>query len=158
MEEDKKSLTERIEALESLETKANPPKKFRMPYRGKVGKAKMKKGYITVVTINDNKSVDFTKDRIIDGTIKLQGGDLSFHAVDPEDVFTYKGKPLIFQAKRKLNPYNPLSGKHETYGQKYVMARMEGDKISMKKSIGWIGWVLGIIILAVIGYAVLSGK
>lgn len=158
MEEDNRTLKERIEALEYLERHENPPKKFRMPGRGKISKTKMKKGYITVVTINDNKSVDFTRDRIIDGTIKLQGGDLSFHAVDPEDVFTYKGKPLIFQPKRKLNPYNPLEGKHETYGQKYIMARMEGDKISLKKSMGWLGWVLGLIVLAVIGYAVISGK
>jgi len=158
MEEDNRTLKDRIEALEGLTKEEYKPKKFRLPGKGKISKAKMKKGYVTIATINDNKEIDFTKDRIIDGTIKLQGGDLSFHAVDPSDIFSYKGKPFIFQPKRKLNPYNPLEGKHETYGQKYIMARMEGDKISLKKSMGWIGWVLGLIVLAVIGYAVISGK
>lgn len=154
---EERSLRERLEALEDRERDKYPSKPFKIPMKGRVGNAKIKKGFVTVVTIADNKNVDFAKERIIDGTIKLQQGDLSFHAIDPEDIFFYKGKPLLFQPKRKLNPYNPLKGKHETYGQKYVMARMEGDKIALKKSIGW-GMGIGVLVLVgIIAYAIITG-
>jgi len=154
---DERSLRERIEHLESLGRSKDYSKKFRVPGRGKVSNFKVKKGFVTIVAINENKEIDFTKERIIDGTIKLQKGDLSFHAIHADDIFTYKGKPLIFQPKRKLNPYNPLKGKHETYGQKYIMARMEGDKISLKKSLGWGAGIGGLIVIGIIAYALITG-
>ncbi len=99
-------------------------------------------------------TVDFIKEPIIDGTIKL--GD-SYHAVEEYDIFNYKGKPFIFLPKSKINPYNPLTGSHETYGQKYVMARMEGERIISKKQMGW-GISIGVmIIVGVIVYALWSG-
>jgi len=154
---EERSLKERLDALEDAERAKNPPKTFKVPMKGRVGNSKVKKGFVTIITIADNKNVDFTKEQIIDGTIKLQKGDLSFHAIDPEDIFFYKGKPLLFQPKRKLNPYNPLKGKHETYGQKYIMARMEGDKLSIKKSMGW-GIGIGVlVIVGIIVYAVITG-
>lgn len=153
---EEKSLKQRLEELERKTTEPTT-KPFRMPFRGRVGNGKIKKGYVTIVTIQDNHAVDFTKEQIIDGTIKLSKGDLSIHSLDPKDIFFYKNKPLIFQPKKSLNPYNPLKGEHETYGQKYVMARMEGDKLSLKKSIGWMGSIIGIVILGIIAYAFITG-
>ena len=149
------SINERMEKLEAaLDAGVKPPKKMKLPIKAKVGNAKMKGGYATVVEIAENKNVDFKKTPITDGTVKL--GD-TFHAVGGDDLFFYKGKPLFFQCKNKLNPYNPLAGKHETYGQKYVMARMEGDKLTFKKKMGW-GISIGVIaIVAIIGYSVLTG-
>ena len=148
---------ERIEAkLDEQDNKAKP-KKFNLPAKGKVSNAKMKHGYATVIEFNENRNIDFLKIQIVDGTIKL---DDTFHALKADEVFFYKGKPVIFQPKNKLNPYNPLKGKdgkHETYGQKYVMARMEGDKLSLKKKIGW-GMGIGIlVIIGIIAYSVLGG-
>ncbi len=154
--EDNKSLKEEIQELKELisENQNNKPKKFRIPRKARVGKVKMKKGFVTIIVIGENKSLDFIKEPIVDGTIKLKD---TFHAVDDEDVFFYKNKPVIIQAKSKLNPYNPLRGEHETYGQKYVMARMEGDKIVSKKQMGWGLTIGGIIIAAIIGYSFLTG-
>jgi hypothetical protein len=122
--------------------------------KARLGNSKIKKGFVTVAIINDNMSIDFTKEAIIDGTIKLND---TFHAVEDFDIFNYKGKPFVFQAKSKLNPYNPLEGKHQTYGQKYVMARMEGDKITAKKNLGW-GVSIGVlIIVGIIAYALITG-
>ncbi len=150
------TLNERIRRLEEGEREITT-KPFKIPFKGRIGRSKIKKGYVTVVTIQDNHVVDFTKEKIVDGTIKLEQGDLSFHSLDAKDIFFYKNKPLIFQAKRKLNPYNPLGGSHETYGQKYIMARMEGDKISLKKGFGWGASIGGIIILGIIAYAFITG-
>jgi len=157
-----KTIREELEEIKDIvrdggekKKKVKKIKNFRMPFKARISKNNLKKGYLTVAVINDNMVVDFIKQPIKDGTIKL---DDTFHAVEEFDIFNYKGKPLIFQAKSKLNPYNPLRGDNETYGQPYVMARMEGDKITAKKKIG-IGMSIGaLIIAAVIVYALFTGR
>ena len=156
--EDTKSLRDEVLELKDLiknkvEGK-NSSKKFRLPWKARVNRLKLKKGYITIGVIEDNMNLDFRKEPIIDGTIKL---DNTYHAVEEFDIFNYKNKPFIFQCKSKINPYNPLKGEHETYGQKYVMARMEGERIISKKQMGW-GISIGIlIIVGVIIYALATG-
>ena len=158
MEEEKneirdKSLKEKVDEIYYSEDRKKQ-KKFKIPFKGRVGKSKLKNGYITVVSIEENRNLDFIREPIIDGTIKLQD---TFHAIDETDVFFYKNKPIVFQAKKKLNPFNPLEGLNETYGQKYVMARMEGDKIITKKSMG-MGMSIGLLIIgAVIAYGIFFG-
>lgn len=156
MEEEEKPRTlERIEKLlvEQKDEKKKK-KKFRLPSKAKVNNKRLKEGYTTIVVIEDNKNIDFVKEPIIDGTIKLID---TFHATNPDDIFSYKGKPIIFLPKRSLNPYNPLQGEHETYGQKYVMARMEGDKIITKKKMGMGLAIGGLIIVALVVYAIFGG-
>ena len=157
MEQEGKTLKDEIRELKGIleQTKdSKDSKPFKIPFKSKLSKSKLSKGYVTVAIIYDNKNLDFVKEPIIDGTIKL---DDTFHAVEDFDIFHYKGKPFIFQPKSKLNPYNPLEGVHETYGQKYVMSRMEGDKITGKKKIG-LGLSIGaLIIVGIIVYALFTG-
>jgi len=129
-------------------------KGFKIPMKARVNKKKLKEGYVTIVEIGENKNVSFTKEPIVDSTIKLKD---TFHTLTSDDIFFYKGKPLIIQAKGRINPYNPLDGPNETYGQKYIMARMEGDKLITKKSIGWGMGIGAIVILGIIAYAILGG-
>ena len=155
--EQEKSIRDELREMKSIleeKTTTKKPKPFRLPFRAKLSKGKLSRGYITVAIINDNMGIDFIREPIIDGTIKL---DDTFHAVEDYDIFHYKGKPFIFQSKSKLNPYNPLAGEHETYGQKYVMSRMEADKITGKKKIG-LGISIGVlIIVGVVIYALFTG-
>ena len=156
MEEKEKTLREEILDLKEVvrEGTQKKQKPFKIPFKARLNKAKLRQGYLTIAVINDNMSLDFIREPIIDGTIKLED---TFHAIEEFDIFNYKGKPFIFQPKSKLNPYNPLKGQHETYGQKYVMARMEGDRIISKKKIG-IGISIGVlIIVGVIAYALFTG-
>jgi len=161
---EEKSIREEIGELKDIIQEGGKPKKktkpFRIPWGARVGNNKLKKGYITIAIIQDNMSVNFKKEPIIDGTIKLHDTyDTydTYHAVEDFDIFNYKGKPFIFQAKSKLNPYNPLKGDHETYGQKYIMARMEGERIIAKRQIGW-GMSIGLlIIVGVVIYALITG-
>lgn len=158
MGEKERTLKEEVLELKDMiregDIKEKKERKFKLPFKSKVGKSKLSKGYLTIGVIHDNMTVDFVKEPIIDGTIKL--GD-SYHAVEEFDIFNYKGKPFIFQCKSKLNPYNPLKGQHETYGQKYVMARMEGERIISKKQMG-LGISIGVlIIVGVIVYALWTG-
>ena len=128
-------------------------KKFRLPFKAKVSKRRMREGYTTVMVVNENRNVDFTREPIKDSTYNLND---TFHAIQSEDVLFYKGRPLVIQVKKKLNPYSS-DGDNETYGQKYVMARMEGDKLTLKKKLGW-GMSIGfIIVIGIIAYAVITG-
>ena len=137
-------------------------KKFRLPRKGKVSKGKIKKGFMTIMRIDDNGNVAFEKQRIKDATYQLSTGD--YHTSNKEDILSYKGKPFVIQPTKKINPYNPntaktidekvvgpLEGENETYGQKYIRARMLADTIKVKGKGG------SIIIWLLIGGAVLFG-
>jgi hypothetical protein len=158
--EEEKSLTDKVNEIYGAfnEMDKKKIKKFRLPRRGKVSKRQVRKGYATIVRIDDNRNVDFEKRPIEDTTYRLKAGD--YHTTNEEDIFTYKGKPLIFQPVKKLNPYNPLVGENETYGQKYVMARMLGDAIKLvgKKKGGAFLWIiLGIVVIGAI-YFIIKNK
>jgi hypothetical protein len=162
METNEKSLKEKVdELMKEKNDKINEiytEKKFRMPMKSKVSNGKVKKGFATVMTIKENNNIDFVRKQIIGNTIKLEDGEpISIHALQKEDLFFYKGKPFIFQPKGNLNAWNPLKQKDETYGQPLVMARMEGDKLSIKKGIGKGGWIVGAVILGIIAYAFITG-
>jgi len=147
----------------SKDSKRNKKKKaFRLPFRARVNKSNLRKGYLTIIVLHENMGIEFIKEPIIDGTIKLHD---TYHALEEFDIFHYKGKPMIIQPKSKLNPHNPfrpkennpLNGPHETYGQKYVMARMEGDKIVSRRKMG-LGLSIGALLIgAVIVYALITG-
>ncbi len=157
-----KTLKEKVDLLfkekEDGDKKVYKEKKFRFPWKARVSKSRMRKGFVTVVTIYDNSNVEFIKKKIIGGTIKLDDDPVSIHAINPEDIFFYKGKPFILQPKKRLNPYNPLKKDDETYGQKYVMGRMEGDKIAVKKSFGkWGVWLGVLAVIGIVLYVILGG-
>lgn len=144
------SLKDKIENLGRIKKEAEEKKKkkFKIPMRGRPSKRKLKKGYMVVMRIDDNGNCDFEKQQIEDSTYRLKGGD--YHTSEKKDMLFYKGKmPLVIQPVKKLNPYNPLFGKNETYGQPYVMARMLKDSIKVKKNQG------NLILWLVIGGAIL---
>ena len=159
-----KDLVKKFEELENQEKKKK--KKFRLPFKAKISNRKMREGYVTVLIIRDNRNIDFVKEPIIDSTFKLND---TIHALEDKNVFFYKSKPFIIQPKKKLTQYNPkeveviqndkdpLDCPNQTYGQKYVMARMESDKLTLKKQIGW-GMSIGVlVIVGIIVYSLFTG-
>lgn len=148
-------LTKRLEQLEAQLNKTQT-RKFRIPRRGKLTKRQQRRGYAIIQRIDDNGNVDFEKKRLDGETYRLSTG--SYHTSDEKSILSYKGKPFIIQPTKKLNPYNPLRGENETYGQDYVMARMLGDTIKVKgKGGAQIVWIIGIAIAAYLGYSMLTG-
>jgi len=142
------------ELNENLKNQKPKKKEFKIPFSSRISKSKLRQGYVTIIEIGENKNISFTKEPIIDGTIKLKD---TFHTLTANDIFFYKGKPMVIQAKGKINPHNPLDGDNETYGQKYIIARMEGDKIITKKSMGWGMGIGGLVLLGIIIYALVGG-
>ncbi len=132
-------------------------KKARIPFRARISKRKLKQGYSTIAVVDANKNVTFEKQKIEGSTFKLgKKENETFHAINSEDILTYKGKPFIIQPKTKLNPCNPLKdSKNETYGQKYVMARMQGDFIKPKKKFG--SAILWLAAIGIAGYFLMKG-
>lgn len=149
MDQDK-SISEKLDDI-AYQLSKKKEKKFKLPFKGRINRKRMKDGYVTIIKIEDNKNIDFTREPIVDGTIKMVD---SFHAIDSDDVFFYKNKPIIFQPKKKVNPYNPLDGEHETYGQKYIMARMKSDSIITKKGMGMGMTIGGVILVGIIAYGI----
>ena len=159
---EEKSIKEKVDLLfkekKEKEKEMFKEKKFRLPLKAKVSKGKMKQGYATVIAFKENNNIDFVRKQIIGGTIKLDDGEpISIHSLKKESIFFYKGKPVIFQPKSNLNPWNPFKQKDETYGQPLVMARMEGDKLSIKKGFGSAGWIVTAVVGAIIAYAFVTG-
>lgn len=141
------------EKLDKLSEEKKPEKKFKLPLKARVNNRKLKEGYATIEVIGENKEIEFRKIPIVDGTIQIND---TFHAVSGDAIFTYKGKPFIHQHKNSLNPIQ-IPEKNQTYGQKYVMARMKSDWIKAKKKIGWGMSAFGVGIALIIGYSILTG-
>lgn len=162
-------IEEKVDALLN-DDKKKKEKKFKLPWRGRVGNSQLKKGYITVEVFNENREVDFVKEPIVNGTVKI--GD-TIHALDDLDIYSYKGKPITHIPKTKINPWNPVgdyinsertdkeSGKkmpiNETHGQSHILARMKSEAIKTGLKVGWGLWIFLIVVGGVVIYAFLSG-
>lgn len=85
-------------------------KKFRFPRSGKVSKSKVKKNYVSICYINENREVKFTKAPVKEGGYILDG---SPHLATPDYMLTYRGKPFIIQPGWSIKPYSP----EESYDQ-----------------------------------------
>ena len=131
------------------------PKAFRMPFKGKLGRTKLKRGFVTVIQIAENDAVSFTREVIEDGTIRL---DKTYHAVDDQDILTYKGRPLIIVPKKSNTPYNPNRVINNTYGQKHIQSRMLNETINTAKKLGFAGMSIGaVVLIGALIYAFVGG-
>ena len=130
-------------------------KKFRLPFRARLSKARLNKGYATVIEIGENNAINFRREQIIDATIKL---DNTYHSVTSDDCLSYKGKPAVIIPRKSKVPYNPNNTKNTTFSQKHIMSRMMNETLDTKKKLGGLGMSIGaIILLAVLGYAFIAG-
>lgn len=134
--------------------KERKEKPYDLPFWKRLGRLKMKRGYVMVEEIGENKAITFKKVPIEDGTFKLKDKEgFTYHALEEQDIFFYKGRPFIHQAKGKLNPWR--LGENEIFGQKYVAAKMMKDAIKPKSKIGGMA-VLIVVLLIIGGYFIIT--
>ncbi len=127
-------------------------KNIKIPRRAKVRKRKLKKGWIGVLKIDENRNISGEKQKILGGAYMTKDGQ--YHVSDGREIFFWLGKfPLVIQPSWRNNPLqiDPKSEKNETYGDKYKMAKMLSDTIKVKSKGG------NIIVWVLIGGAVLFG-
>lgn len=151
-EKNPKPLIQQIKELQEEVSSGKKGKKKKINLRrAKVKRVRLKKGSIGVVTIQENGSSSQEKQKVEDFTFKTKDG--GYHATDGRETIMWDGKyPVIFQPTWKLNPLNLRLREgevNETYGQKYVMARMLKDSIKEKgKGAGKI--IVWVIVIAII--------
>ncbi len=153
-------------------------KKFKIPFGKKVGKSQKKKNYVTLVKLYENRTADFKKVQIEDQS--FMENDIPRLAYAGH-VFIYKKNPFIFLPNWSVMPVNPdkpeetmvkpfsteenqeesMKDRTNINGYKVLLAAMENAKADMKKKLQgtgkWLGIGLGILIVGVIVYAVVSG-
>jgi hypothetical protein len=143
------TLKDRVDFIEEA-INNNPKilKRVKLRAKAKVGKSKLRKGWVGIFKIGENRNISLEKVKIEDSVFKLKNG--VYHSSNGSEILWYDGKfPVLFQPETKINPIDFIKGENETYGQKYVMATMLKDSIKVKgKGMGGLIWV--VIIGAVI--------
>jgi len=156
VEDKPKSLVEQMNELKKFKEQVISgnikPKKLRLPKRAKVRRRKLKRGYIGILKIDENRNITANKQRLNGSSYKDKDG--LYHTTDGREILFWEGKfPVLIQPSWKNNPLNlnPVTEKNETYGQPYIKAKMLADTIKVKTKGG------SVIIWVLIGAAVLFG-
>ena len=155
------SLKEKVDFLvDEREKSKTKKKKLRIPRRAKVRRGAIKKGWIGIIRVDENGNITGEKQRLEDSTVRLK--DKTYHSTNGDEVGLWEGKfPVIFQPTWRKNPLKIRRGDddNETYGQKYIMARMLGDTIKVKTAgAKGILYIVGISVAAYIGYMLFTGQ
>lgn len=154
------TLRSEIKAVKDLLANADPKqiKKIKLG-KAKVKGGKMKKGFIGVIHIKENRVLTGEKVKVEDGT--LFGKDGIPHASDGKEIFWWEGKfPVILQADWRLNPVkigdSELPEANETFGHKLVEKKMlERAEDGKKKKGGGLGGWVWFIVIVIAGYFIL---
>lgn len=130
-------LKEKIDLLFNKVNEGNIKKKdMKILRKAKVNGRKQKKGWMGILKIDENMNISGERQQIDDSTIKLSDG--TYHAVNGEELLMWNGKfPVLIQPTWRLNPLKikKENKENQTYGQKYVMARMLKDAIIAKSKV-----------------------
>lgn len=137
-------------------------KKFRYPFGKKVSKAQKKKNYITILKVNENNTCQFVKKQIEDQTFIEDGVP---RLASAGYVLQDRKTPLVILPSWSVEPFSPLKNYQEslsegnnTVGYRLLMNRMKSEQITGKKQVGGlIKWIIGLGLVAIIIYAVITG-
>jgi hypothetical protein len=158
------NIKDKIDSLNSkmdeiLETKSKV-KGFKLPSKAKLSKSKVKKNWVTICKINENRAVDFTREPINNQTIIVDGVP---RLATGEDVLNYKGKPMMILPSWSVKPFSPsenykksIEDNLNTKGHALLLARMKAGVIDIKKKMNmWL--IVGLLAIAgIVLYVVLK--
>ena len=156
-------ITEQIEAkLKENEEKNSKKKKFKIPFGKKVGTAKKKQNYVTIMKINENGQIKFDIKRIESQTIME---DKIPRLATTQYVMYYKKNPVIILPSWSVEPFSPVSNLKESLtngnnvkGYAILLEKMQQEQLGTKKPLGgMVKLILGVALAAIIGYAFISG-
>jgi len=150
------------ETIKKLEEQKEAKKKFKIPFFKRVNTAKAKQNYVTLIKINENSHLSFKTVQIEDQTLIEDGVP---RLAGAGYVLYYKKNPVILLPNWSVEPISTkehyersLSDGSNTVGYKLLLAKMKSSAIENKvKMGGMIKWILGIGLLAIIGFAFMTG-
>lgn len=159
------TLEERIDAKieERLMEKDNKnKKKFKIPFSKRVGTAKKKLNYITLIKINENSQIKFDVVQINDQTIMVDGVP---RLATSKDIMYYKKNPIMILPSWSVEPFSPgenflqsLEDGSNKKGYAILLEKMKKEQLGPKKQLGGIvKLMIGLAFAAIIGYAFISG-
>lgn len=156
IEEEIKKLNEKLE-----EQKEEKHKKFKLPFRARVGRGKSKKGYVGVLKLNENMVITPSKEKIEEQTIMIDGVP---RLATGEYVWRLGKQSIIIQPSWSVEPIAPKSlfqksidDNTNTKGFKILLAKMKNVTLDSKKQVsGWLKWILGLGLAGVIIYAFIT--
>jgi len=155
-EKEQKPLVEQVKELSKFKnevmSKEIKTKRIKLPRKARVKKRNLKKGYIGILRIDENRNITAEKQKVIGSSFRTKDG--LYHATDGREIFFWEGKfPVIIQPSWKNNPLiiDSKEEKNETYGQPYIKAKLLRDVIKVKSTGG------SIIIWILLGVAALVG-
>jgi len=158
-EKEQKPLVEQVKELskfkDEIMSKEIKTKKLKLPRKVRVKKRNLKKGYIGILKIDENRNITAEKQKVVGSSFRTKDG--LYHATDGREIFFWEGKfPVILQPSWKNNPLmiDQKTEKNETYGQPYIKAKLLRDVIKVKSTGGsMIIWILlGVAALVGINY------
>jgi hypothetical protein len=160
-------LDEKLDRIEkALLGEKEKDKKFKLPFKAKVGNGKAKKGYIGILKINENGVITPSKEPIVDQTIMVDGIP---RLANPDYVLKWKvgtkTLPILILPSWSVKPFSPsedfkrtLSDGSNTAGYKLLLNRMKLSIVeNKKKGLGKLGWIFGAVVIGIIAYALISG-
>ena len=164
---EKKSIKELLQLLvkENEEDKKDKEKKktgkFSIPFLSRLSRGNLKKGYVTVCYIQDNKEVKFFKTPINESVLMAEGRP---HLALAEYMLTYKGKPMLIIPSWNLEPFSSKGDidsaterKTLHVGYRHLMNVMEDEKIKPKMQINWKMIGLAVLVIGGMLYLINSG-
>ena len=140
-------------------------KRWRLPRMARLNKKRLKRNFVTVLVINENRNVDAVRLPIEDGCIVVDGVP---RIATQDYTLLFNGRPMIILPAWSLKPFSPEENYAETVrnelttaGRKLIAAKMKLEAVQPKKKIaggigGWI--ILGLAILGIVYYFIKRGK
>jgi hypothetical protein len=159
--DDVKEIKEILEPTKNLKTK-----RFRLPFRAKVGKSKAKQNWVGIIKINENGSITPMKQQIVEQTIIVDGVP---RLATPDYVMRWKlgfrTYPIVILPSWSVEPFSPkqnfqtsLENGSNIAGYKLLMNRMKLANIEKPKVMGgMLKWIIGLGLAGIIIYAFMTG-
>jgi hypothetical protein len=143
------------------EEKEVKPKKSKLTRKFKMSGFRKKGNWITIMKINENKSVDIKKEPIINQTVMIDGIP---RLATGEHVLSYGKENVMILPSWNVEPFSPSKNLQESIingsnakGYSLLLSRMKEGHISAKKQVGW-GIGIGVlIIIGVLAYGLFAG-
>lgn len=155
------------------ETKKQKVKKFIIPRKGRINRARAKKNWVTVLELYENRTAKFNRYKIDEQTIMI---DDVPRLATADNIFLIEGrqkKPLVVLPTWSVKPTSPSDKDFfsisENYketenkgltktGYKVLFNRMKTEAMSTKKPVPWWLWLVGLGIIGVVIYLVMFQK
>lgn len=161
------TLEERInknieEKLKEMDNKKKNKKKLKIPFWKRVGTAKKKQNYVTVIKLNENGQLSFDVQQIRNQTIMVEKIP---RLATAQHIMHYKKNPVMILPSWSVEPFSPTKSLSESLkdgsnvkGYAILLEKMQQEQLGNKRQInGLFKIIIGIAFAAIIGYAFISG-